>query len=379
MGTNIRNAVLILLLGLLLVGCVAGGAVVIWAREQGLNPVRAVQLRINLARHDEELNTPAGTNPHYETFTVAQGEAVLTIASNLQAAGLINNPDLFMDYVLYHGIDSQLQAGTYYLQQTQTIPEIAYALTDASRATIPFLVLEGWRLEEIEAVIDSNPLLDFSGADFHAVVGPGADIPANFKTRVGMPNVLKNGAPPSLEGFLYPARYELRPGITPIELRDAMLEAFNARVTSEMYQMAAQQGLTMYEVVTLASIVEREAVVDDEKPIIASVYLNRLRLPMNLDADPTVQYAMGTPGDWWPSITQADYYGLTGVPNQSYSTYLNDGLPPGPIAAPSLSSIMAVLEPAQTEYFYFRADCDNQRHVFFLLNQQGDHAAFTCP
>ena len=379
MGNTVRGLVIVPVLGTMLVGCVAGGAVIIWANQQGLNPIRAIQLRINLARNDDALNTPAGADPQYRAFEVQQGDAAQTIANNLQASGLIREPDLFVDYVIYHRLDAQLQAGTYYLQQTQTIPEIAYALTDASSATIPFLTLEGRRLEETIHIVDSNPLVSFTGAEFYALVGPGADIPANFKARVGMPNVLSNGAPPSLEGFLYPARYELRPGITAIELRDAMLVAFNDAVTEQMIVQAAQQGLTMYEVVTMASIVEREAVVDDEKPLIASVYLNRLRLPMNLDADPTVQYALGTPGDWWPSITQADYYGLSGVPNQSYSTYLNDGLPPGPIESPGLSSIMAVLNPAQTEYFYFRADCDDQRHVFFLLNEQGDHAGFTCP
>jgi cell division protein YceG involved in septum cleavage len=86
------------------------------------------------------------------------------------------------------------------------------------------------------------------------------------------------------------------------------------------------------------------------------------------------------PGNWWPSITQDDYYGLSGVPNQSYSTYLNEGLPPGPIATPSLGAILAVLNPATTEYYYFRLGCDGDgRHVFFTRAQQADHANFMCP
>jgi len=103
---------------------------------------------------------------------------------------------------------------------------------------------------------------------------------------------------------------------------------------------------------------------------------------MRLDADPTVQYAIGSSrdGTWWPHITQADYYGLDGVPNQSYSTYLNEGLPPGPIASPGLASIQAVLNPASTDYFYFRLGCGNDgRHEFFLIDQQAAHAEFTCP
>jgi len=298
------------------------------------------------------------------------------------AQSLITNADLFVDYVQYYGLDSRLEAGTYFLKQTQTLEEIAYALTDAAAATIPFLSLEGWRIEQIADIIDQNPLLDFSGNDFLAVVGPGAAIPPEIKARAGIPDVMSNGQPPSLEGFLFPATYQLKPGITPFELRDEMLAAFNRNVTDAMLQQAAAQDLTLYEVVTLASIVERETVVADEAPIIASVYLNRYRLPMRLDADPTVQYAIGNTrdGSWWPQITQADYYGLTGVPNQSYSTYLNEGLPPGPIASPGVGSINAVLNPAVTEYFYFRAGCNNDgRHEFFTLEQQADHAAFTCP
>lgn len=385
MTTTSRNlvaVVTVLVLGIVLVGCVAGAGLFLWARQEGLNPLKAIQLRISLERYEDELARPAGTDPQFRKFEILPGDTASAVASNLLAQSLITNADLFVDYVQYYGLDSRLEAGTYFLKQTQTLEEIAYALTDAAAATIPFLSLEGWRIEQIADIIDQNPLLDFSGNDFLAVVGPGAAIPPEFKARAGIPDVMSNGQPPSLEGFLFPATYQLKPGITPFELRDEMLAAFNRNVTDAMLQQAAAQDLTLYEVVTLASIVERETVVADEAPIIASVYLNRYRLPMRLDADPTVQYAIGNTrdGSWWPQITQADYYGLTGVPNQSYSTYLNEGLPPGPIASPGVGSINAVLNPAVTEYFYFRAGCNNDgRHEFFTLEQQADHAAFTCP
>lgn len=385
MTTTSRNlvaVVTVLVLGIVLVGCVAGAGLFLWARQEGLNPLKAIQLRISLERYEDELARPAGTDPQFRKFEILPGDTASAVASNLLAQSLITNADLFVDYVQYYRLDSRLEAGTYFLKQTQTLEEIAYALTDAAAATIPFLSLEGWRIEQIADIIDQNPLLDFSGSDFLRVVGPGAAIPPEIKARAGIPDVMSNGQPPSLEGFLFPATYQLKPGITPFELRDEMLAAFNRNVTDAMLQQAAAQDLTLYEVVTLASIVERETVVADEAPIIASVYLNRYRLPMRLDADPTVQYAIGNTrdGSWWPQITQADYYGLTGVPNQSYSTYLNEGLPPGPIASPGVGSINAVLNPAVTEYFYFRAGCNNDgRHEFFTLEQQADHAAFTCP
>jgi UPF0755 protein len=386
MWTTTRNILIALALSAALLVCVVGTGLYIWARQEGLNPIKAIQLRLTLALNDDELNTSAGTDPTPREFEVVAGDTAASIGTKLYQQGLIHDADLFVDYVQYNRLDSQLEAGTYYIQQTQTIKEIARSLTDASVATIRFLTLEGWRLEEIAEIIDTNPLLSFSGQDFLNATGHGASLPPDFKARAGIPDTLSNGQPPSLEGFLYPASYQLRPGITVFELRDKMLETFNQYVTEAHYQRAAAQGFTMFEIVTLASIVEREAVVMDEAPIIASVYLNRLELPMRLDADPTVQYAIGSSrdGTWWPSITQADYYGLEGVPNQSYSTYLNEGLPPGPIDSPSLAAINAVLDALekpeyQTQYFYFRRGCDAEgRHVFFTLDEQADHANFTC-
>ena len=387
MRNSTRACLAILLaifLGLGLITCIVGGGLYAWARQEGLNPVTAIRLKISLTRNEDKLTTPAGTDERFREFEVLYGDSAYTIAQNLLAEGLITDADLFVDYVRYHRLDSQLEAGIYYLQQTQTLEQIAYALTDASAASIPFRTLAGWRIEEVaQFAVEANTLLDFSGQDFLAVVGPGAAIPPEFKTKVGIPDLLSNGQPPSLEGFLFPDDYRLKPGITALELRDALLQNFNEQVTPDLYQQALTQGLTMYEVVILASIVQREAAVTEEMGVIASVYLNRLRLPMRLDADPTVQYAIGNsrePGNYWPSITQDDYYGLSGVPNQSYSTYLNEGLPPGPIASPSLAAILAVLNAPPTEYFYFRLGCEgNGRHVFFTLTQQADHADFSCP
>jgi len=385
LSRTILIGVVVLMLSAVLLICVIGGGVYLWARgdarNDSLNPVTLIRLKMSLPRHEDDLTRPAGTDDRFIEFEITSGEGAYTVANNLLAAGLITDAGLFVDYVRYYGLDSRLQAGTYFLQQTQTLEQIAYALTDASSATIPFRTLAGWRIEEIaEFAVGGNTQLNFGPVDFLSVVGPGAPIPDAFRVRMSIPATLSNGAPASLEGFMAAGDYRLRPDVTALELRDTLLEAFDQNVTDAMLQQAAAQGLTFFQVVTLASIVQREAVDLTEAPIIASVYLNRLRLPMKLDADPTVQYAIGTSRDgrWWPSITQADYYGLdTTVPNQSYSTYLHDGLPPGPICSPSLAAIRAVLEPAQTQYLYFRAGCAGDgRHVFFT--NQAEHANFSC-
>ncbi len=378
---------LAVVLGTLLVTCVVGGGLYLWARQEGLNPLTAIRLKIALTRQQDALTTPAGTDPTYREFTIAPGDTAYTVAQNLYAQGLITDPDLFVDYVRYHRLDGQLEAGTYFLRQTQTLEQIAYALIDASSATIPFRTLAGWRLEEIaQNAIDANTLLPFSGADFLAVTGRGAPIPPNFQARMGIPAVLSDGSAPSLEGFMFPGDYKLPPNITAQGLRDTLLEAFDAHITDEMLLRAAQQGLSMYQVVTLASIVQREAVNMDEAPMIASVYLNRLARQMRLDADPTVQYAIGyRDGTWWPPLYgQSDYYALGSSQSAAaYNTYLKqDGmsvaelLPPGPICSPSLAAINAVLYPAETPYLYFRS-CDDQTHVFSTTLEE--HAAVSCP
>jgi UPF0755 protein len=144
-----------------------------------------------------------------------------------------------------------------------------------------------------------------------------------------------------------------------------MVLNFEDKVTLQMRADAAARATSVYEIVTIASIVEREAVVADERPLIASVYLNRLAQGMKLEADPTVQYAMGFQADteqWWNLyLTQADYYEV----DSPYNTYLYDGIPPGPIANPGLDSIMAVIYPAESPYIFFRAACDGSgRHNF---------------
>ncbi|GIV80728.1 MAG: aminodeoxychorismate lyase [Anaerolineae bacterium] len=376
------------LLGILLVTCVVGGGLYLWARQEGLNPLTAIRLRVALARHQDVLTSPAGADPQYRRFEVRPGDTAYTIAYNLYDAGLITDPDLFVDYVRYYRLDNDLEAGTYFLQQTRTLEEIAYALTDASSASLTFGTLPGWRLEEVaQNAVGGNPLLSFGPTEFMAVVTPpGATFPPGFKERFGIPDVLSNGQPPSLEGFMFPGEYKLPPDVTPSQLVEAMLTAFNQAITDEMIQRAAQQGLTFYQALTLASIVQREAVAPDEAPVIASVYLNRLRRSMKLDADPTVQYAIGfRDGTWWPRLSgEADYYALGVVQaNAAYNTYLKrDGaplselLPPGPICSPGLAAINAVLNPAQTEYLYFRS-CDDLRHIFTMTLEE--HSAVACP
>jgi UPF0755 protein len=169
----------------------------------------------------------------------------------------------------------------------------------------------------------------------------------------------------SLEGYLFPDTYQVSPDVTAADLIQRMLRTFDQRVASQMRQQAAARGLTVHQWVTLASIVEREAVIASERPVIASVYLNRLELGMKLDADPTVQYALGYQAQtrsWWKRPLLLEDLEV----KSPYNTYKNPGLPPGPIANPGLASLRAVVEAPDTDYYYFVANkqAGDGSHVF---------------
>ncbi len=338
----------------------------------GGNPVDFVQteiIRFQLASRQDDLNRSVGTDSSAVRFTVNSGDSPRLIASNLFNASLISDAELFVDYVRVADLDVELEAGVYFLNQTQTIPQIGLILTDSRSSNIPFRILEGWRIEEVATIIDNNRLFGFSGADFLTVIGPGAVVDADFASLVGLPP----GA--SMEGFLYPDTYQLPPDVTPLELRQILTDRFLDQVTPELIDAAAAQGLSIYEIVIIASIVERESVQPDENPQIAGVYRNRLNISMKLDADPTVQYGIGYQGDtWWPQITQADYVNAV----SDYNTYLINGLPPGPIANPGITAIRAAIYPAESDYLYFRADCSGNGYHNFARTFE-EHLANGCP
>lgn len=342
-------------------------AIFIVTGESPANAVRDVFLQYTLNQRSSELYAPFGDGDTIR-FTVQPGTSTSQIGQNLYNARLISDATLFINYTIANDLDAQLEAGTYFLSSRMAIPEIAERLTDSNSSQLAFRILEGWRKEEIAAAIDQNGLFAFTGADFLAVVGAGATIPRDFAAYASIP------AGASLEGFLYPDTYLLPPDITPEGLRDILLNTFRERVTVDMVNTALAQGLDLYEVVTLASISEREAVHAEEHPMILSVYRNRLNIGMKLDADPTIQYALnGTRGDWWPSITRDDYSNI----NSTYNTYLYNGLPPSPISNPGIASIEATIYPAVTDYLYFRAFCDNSGYHEFASTYE-EHLANGC-
>lgn len=339
----------------------------------GLGSPKEVALETYIQMHTDELQRPAGTDNTPVTFVVQPGETAAEVAQRLYEAGLISDPELFRRYLQYKGMDAGLEAGTYTLRQTMTIPEIAEALQTGLRPERVLTVREGLRLEEVAAAVAAQT--GINEADFIALVTTGWQ-ESDLKDHPFLADL-----PPgtTLEGYLFPETYRLPEEVTAYDVVARMLATFDARVTEGMRLSAANQGLTVHQLVTLASLVEREAVVPEERPIIAGVFLNRLRNGWLLNADPTVQYALGydeKTGKWWRRL----YFDTLGVNsladiNHPYNTYRYAGLPPGPICSPGLASIQASAFPAQTDYFYFIADCHKNDGSHLFARTEEEHNA----
>jgi UPF0755 protein len=315
------------------------------------------------------LSEPAGTDDTPVTFEVEPGESVTSIANRLQAQGLISDAELFRRYVQYKGLDAGIQAGSYTLNETLTIPAIALALQEASAGEQQVTIPEGWRMEQVADLLAMET--DVPPDAFLELVRTGwpqSDLSQKYTFLAQVPVTA------TLEGFLFPDTYRLPAEATAYDLVDRMLENFERQVTPEIRQGFVEHDLTLLEGVTLASIIEREAVVADERMLIAGVYYNRWRDGWYMGADPTVQYALGyrpEQGTWWKKGLTFDDLEV----QSPYNTYRKLGLPPAPIASPGIGSIQAAAAPQETDYYYFMVDCvaADGSHVF--AQTEAEHLA----
>ena len=301
----------------------------------------------------EEINTPLSNDATEIDFVVQLGETATQVGDRLQELGLITDAQLFRQFMQYNGLDSTLEAGDYVLRRNMSMKEIGEALQKASFEEVEITIPEGLRAEEIAEILSENNIMD--GTAFLEAVRLGSI--------VSHPLLSDRPAGRSYEGYLFPDTYRLPARAKPEDLIQRMLDNLASKLPANTFDLASRQGLTLYQIMTVASIVEREAVIADERPTIASVYLNRIKADMYLQADPTVQYAMGYQPEadqWWKTPVTLEEYQTVDSP---YNTYLTPGLPPGPIANAGINAIVATLEPAQTNYLFFVA-FENGAHVF---------------
>lgn len=278
-------------------------------------------------------------------FVIARGDTAGVIGRHLEAEGIIRSA-LAFEFVLYDtGREDALQSGTYQVSPALTPRDLARVFEKAPGEQVVLRVIEGWRLTEIAAAVEKAfPKITKDQFLAAAVVG----------TRK---NAVLAGldAKTPLEGFLFPDTYFFRPEASAAEIVDTLLTLFEQRAGGELANAAKARNMTVYDLVKLASIVEREARDRKESATIAGVYQNRLDIGMKLDADPTIQYALGD----WRELTLDDL-----KLDSPYNTYLNAGLPPTPIASPGQSALDGAAHPEKHDYLYFVAKNDGT----------GDHA-----
>jgi UPF0755 protein len=314
--------------------------------------------------YDGALTQPFNPAGIEAPFQIQQGESVGSVTGRLESAGLISNADALRAYLIYTGLDTSIQAGEYKLSPALSIVDMARKLQDATPEDVVFVVLPGWRMEEL-AVSLSTSGLSLTPEQFLAAAQTP---PAGY-------DFFEPGS--TTEGFLYPDAYII-PRITTAEgLRDLLVRNFAQHLSIELREGFTRQGLSVFEAVTLASIVEREAVQLEEQTQIAAVFLNRLQAGIKLDTDPTVQYALGyneSQATWWTNPLSV----LDLQVESPYNTYRQPGLPPGPIANPGADALRAVAFPAESPYYYFRARCDGSGLHLFAISFE-EHLANACP
>jgi UPF0755 protein len=317
-------------------------------------------LSLYLRMQGSAVDAVASGDATLRPFKIALGETAFSISERLQDQGFINDASLFRLYMRVNGLDKRLAAGDFDLAPNMTISTIADRLQRPRMQEIVVTFPEGLRAEEIADQLNVQGVMD--GEAFLAMVRGGA---ASARV-LGDYSFVPDGAT-TLEGFLFPDTYRLPARAVPADLIQRMLDNFGRRVTSNIEQAAAQKGRSLEQVINVASIVEREARRADERPLIASVYWNRLSGACSketggsyLQADPTVQYAAGRPGEWWWKPPSVEAYATVQSP---YNTYLRPGLPPAPISNPGLSAIQAAANPADAKYCFFVATADGS-HVF---------------
>jgi UPF0755 protein len=272
---------------------------------------------------------------------VPAGASFREAADSLGAAGLIVSPRAFGYYARFKGRDRTIRAGTYELQRGSSWDALIDALHTGKGVVAVVTIPEGWLIRQMIPVLARA--LDLPRDSLEAAVRDSA-----LRARVGTPVE-------TLEGYLFPDTYTFALGTTARQAVAAMVARFERAWQPAWDARLTAMGRTRHEVVTMASIVEREVRKAEEHPVVAAVYWNRLRIGMPLQADPTVIYALGR------SVSRVMYADLT--VRSPYNTYRNPGLPPGPIAAPGAAALEGSLYPAQVPYRYFVAHPDGH-HEF---------------
>jgi UPF0755 protein len=291
--------------------------------------------------------SPSGSGRNVQIFEFGRGQSLRKIASTLQGQGIIKSAGMFVLYARVHGDASRLQAGFYKVSDAMAPAEILRRMVAGEVYAFRFSVPEGYSIYQIAELLAGRRIFDkeaFLKECFDKLLLKELNIDGE-----------------SVEGYLYPSTYELNPGMSPADVIRLMVRKFESVYTVDFAGAASGSRMSKREVITLASMIEKEAVAPAERPIIASVFHNRMHRGMPLQSDPTAVYGVRAFGG---AVSKRDI-----SRNTPYNTYLINGLPPGPIGNPGRDAIEAAVKPAETSFLYFVAKKDGTHYFSRTLDE----------
>lgn len=291
-----------------------------------------------------------------KVFSVRKGEGTKEISINLEREGLIKSGPLFRLYTLLKGVSGRLQAGEYLLSPSMTIPQIAKKLYSGEVIKEKITIIEGWNLNDIGEYFEYRGM--FQAEELFELVGfplidysknPGLPEPKDFSDEFYfLKDKPKNIG---LEGYLFPDTYEIQKGENLEEIVRKMLRNFDKKLTPDLRVEIQKQNKSIFEIITMASLIEKEVKTFEDKKLVSGILWKRLKVNMPLQVDGTIAYILGEKN--WDFDEMRKEIGLAKRIDSPYNTYKYQGLPLGPICNPGLESILASIYPKDSDYWYY--------------------------
>lgn len=310
----------------------------------------ALSILFLLTRFGLFIASPPGAGKNTQLFDFSQGQSLQKIAKTLEKRKVISSAGLFLLYARLRGDDGRVKAGYYQFSDGMKPAEILRRMVAGEVYVLRFAVPEGYSIFQIAELLAGRSLFDRD-----------AFLKECFNNALLRELSIRGK---SVEGYLYPSTYDITPDMTPAEFIRVMTEQFEKVYDREFADRAKSAGMTKREIIILASMIEKEAVRPEERPLIASVFRNRLRRGMPLQSDPTAVYGVRA---FAGNVSKHDISRAT-----PYNTYLIGGLPPGPIGNPGKGAIEAAINPATTRYLYFVAKKDGSHHFSTTLDEHNN-------
>lgn len=295
--------------------------------------------------YNSEINKPLVISDTNKSFEIEKGSSVSVVGQKLYELGFLSKPEILRIY-MYMNKDKTIQAGFYKLSTDEEITLINLVdMFQNGSFDIRLTFIEGWRKEEYRDYLENKISKEFADAFINS-------------------KYIK-------EGYMFPDTYTVDRGYSPDELASFMRNTFNKKVSKELFNDAALRGLSEDQVIILASLLEREMNIKKDRPVVAGILAKRLENDWPLQIDASVQYAMGTKSDWWPSVARSDLKTF----ESPYNTYLNKGLPPAAISNPGLDAIKSVVYYEESPYWFYITGTDGVTHYAETLEEHNDNVS----